>query len=72
MYDLIDGNMRMFYSVYIRINNISGKTTAKRYNNKMSTTIPESIEKTGNAYNVFLYWFESEKEADDMVKEYNR
>ena len=70
-YDLIDANKKWFYGVMAITNNETLKTIVKKYKNEYATTKPDQLVAHGKYHDRIVYWFESEEEAENMIKEYS-
>lgn len=70
-YDLIDGNKKWFYGVTTITDNETLKTIAKKFQNVYASAEPDRLEAHGKHYDRLVYWFESEEEAENMIKEYS-
>ena len=70
MYDLVDASMKKYYSVLFRVNNATGRVSAKLYKNIMAIQKPENKESIGKTCNTLLYWYNTIEEATKEMEEY--
>ena len=69
-YDLIDASKKWYYSVVKIINKETKAVRVKRYIDAFAHEMPENMEAHSKRNDKYLYYFETEEEAEAFIKEF--
>lgn len=72
MYDLADASMKKYYGVLFRVNNATGRVSAKLYNTVTAAQKPDNKEMSGKTCNTMLCWYNSIEEATKEMEDYTK